>query len=187
MVLTTYPTAGSAVLGMLGLFTVLYYRRKGKGIAALVTLVVFVPLLILTKTRASLIGFAVGWVASGLLFGSGTQRVLRIVVVALICAYVVFDPTMESTVRLATEYRSGSTEERALSYRTGIEKTLSENSVIGIGIKLMDVSTITTIGIPVGSHSTFVSLFVKGGIVGFTAAVIGLVTTMARTVSQVQA
>jgi hypothetical protein len=39
----------------------------------------------------------------------------------------------------------------------------------------MDESTMTTIGIPVGSHSTFVSLFVKGGIVGFTAAVMGLV------------
>jgi O-antigen ligase len=175
VVLTTYPTAGSAVLGVLGLFTVLYYQRKGKGTAALVTLLVFVPLLILTKTRASLIGFAVGWVASGLLFGSGVQRVSRMVVLALICAIVAFDPTLESTVQQAAEYRSGSTEERALSYRTGIEKTLAEDAVIGIGIKLMDESTMTTIGIPVGSHSTFVSLFVKGGIVGFTAAVMGLV------------
>jgi hypothetical protein len=81
---------------------------------------------------------------------------------------------MESTFHQASEYRSGSTE-RVLSYRTGIEKTLSENAVIGIGIKLMDESTMTTMGIPVGSHSTFVSLFVKGGIIGFTAAVMGLV------------
>jgi hypothetical protein len=175
VVLTTYPTAGSSVLGMLGLFTVLYYQRKGKGTAALVTLIIFVPLLILTKTRASLIGFAVGWVASGVLFGSSFQRILRILTVALICANVAFNPMVESTFHQASEYRSGSTEERVLSYRTGIEKTLSENAVIGIGIKLMDESTMTTIGIPVGSHSTFVSLFVKGGIIGFTAAVMGLV------------
>jgi hypothetical protein len=63
--------------------------------------------------------------------------------------------------------RSGSNSARFDIYKTSIQKVLDESPVIGIGIKYMLGS------FPLGSHSTYIGLFYKSGILGIILWVFG--------------
>lgn len=65
---------------------------------------------------------------------------------------------------LLSSYRASSGTARLESYWMGIKLAYENNFLFGLGIK---PRVETLLGIPIGSHSTFISSFVKFGVIGF--------------------
>jgi hypothetical protein len=59
--------------------------------------------------------------------------------------------------------REGSTNTRIVNYKNAIEQVMVKNPILGIGVK----PKTDELSIPLGSHSTVISLFIKGGGVAF--------------------
>jgi len=66
----------------------------------------------------------------------------------------------DSVIQESLSSRQGSTNQRFFVYTTAIDMVLNENIVFGLGIKPENPSRPE---VPVGSHSTVISCFTKGG------------------------
>ena len=74
-----------------------------------------------------------------------------------------------SAVMRLYNWRPGSNRARIMLYENTIKRVLLESPLIGIGIKYTDPQT----HLPYGSHSTYIGLFFKAGIVGAILYLIG--------------
>lgn len=74
--------------------------------------------------------------------------------------------------------RKNSTSMRELIYTSSIQKTVTESVLIGIGVKEF-------IGnYPLGSHSTFIGMFYKTGILGLCVFIIGWIIIMKKVIKK---
>lgn len=163
-----YPNAtaaATAVLGTLALFHMQGLKRHGWFWRAVVHFIIICTLAI-TLSRSSLGGWLAGLLAAHLFFGSMWTRLGS---VALIIAAVVV--LGFSSVMNVGGYRQYSTESRFDNYYRAIDETISSNPVFGLGMKPREEIS----HIAVGSHSTFVSTFTKGGLLGLTIVTVYLV------------
>ena len=163
-----YPTATAATAAVLGSMTLLYVSRKWSGnrraFAVPVLELLIVVTIATTLTRSILGGWLIGAVVANLVFGSSLRRLLAggLVLCALVAA-----PNIKAASQ-ALEYRSYSSESRFENYLYAADRTYRQSPLFGLGIKPREEGN----HIAVGSHSTFVSFFTKGGIVVLTLAVV---------------
>ena len=84
-------------------------------------------------------------------------------------------------VKIASNFiysRAGSNSARTYIYRESIKKVLSENPLFGIGIKYF--IGFSWADIPYGSHSTYIGLLYKAGIIGCIIYIIGFFFLLRR-------
>jgi len=163
-----YPNATAAiaaVLGTLALFY-LYQSKRDRWMHVLALEGLIIATLTITLSRAILAGWLVGMIAANLLFGTAWRRLAGCLglAAAIMLPFVV-------NIGQFSEYRQYSTESRTENYVLAIEETALTHPCIGLGIKPREEGR----HIAVGSHSTFVSAFTKGGILTLSLVVIYLV------------
>lgn len=163
-----YPTATAAVTAVLGSLALLYLhnRARASAITFLAAEGLILATLAITLTRSIIVGWLLGLVAAGLLFGTIWRRIacIGLIVLAIpLSLHVDFSD--------AAAYRGYSTESRFENYFYAMGRTLENNAVLGLGVKPREVDN----HIAVGSHSTFISTFTKSGTVGLVLALAYLV------------
>jgi hypothetical protein len=163
-----YPTATGAVVAVLGTLALLHVqlRHRGKEWAIIAVEGVIVLTIAITLTRSVLGGWIFGAVAANLIFGSAWRRIAACGVLA---SALIIIPHIDMTD--AVEYRGYSTESRFENYGRAVDQTVLSNPILGLGIKPREEGN----HIAVGSHSTFVSSFTKGGALGLGFVVAFLV------------
>jgi hypothetical protein len=155
-----YPTATAAVAAVLGAATLLFVRRSAARPWAGLIQILILGTILLTLTRSVVIGWLAGLAVANLVFGSPARRLAVLVAVSL-------------GVTLFAQYNTGTVSEyrpptgRFENYDRAVNETLETSPIIGKGLKSREEGT----HIALGSHSTVVSAFTKGGILG-----LGLVT-----------
>ncbi|MGE5765672.1 MAG: hypothetical protein ACM35H_00685 [Bacteroidota bacterium] len=151
-----YPTAAAAVTAILGSLALLHLhsRRGDQTLPTLAVEALIVLTLAITLTRSILAGWLAGAVVAALVFGPAWRRVLAIGLVAIMIP-LSFHVDLSS----AADYREYSTESRFENYYRAVARTLERSPVLGLGVKPREIDN----HIAVGSHSTFVSAFTKGG------------------------
>lgn len=163
-----YPTATAATVAVLGSMTLLYLYRMGRGqwraIAIPILEVLIIVTIATTLTRSILGGWLIGAITANLIFGTTLRRILA---TGLLLGGLVAAPNIHSATQ-ALEYRSYSSESRFENYVYAADQTFRQSAVFGLGIKPREEGN----HIAVGSHSTFVSFFTKGGIVVLSLGVV---------------
>ncbi|WP_407656700.1 O-antigen ligase family protein [Lysinibacillus yapensis] len=81
--------------------------------------------------------------------------------------YTGFSQELFSVLNELLSAREGSNDSRTFLITESIRVTIENSPIIGMGIK-----TTSSIGYPLGSHSTFVGFFYKAGIIGFILSLI---------------
>lgn len=163
-----YPTATGAVVAVLGTLALLHLqsRHRDREWAIIVVEGVIVLTIAITLTRSVLGGWIFGAIAANLVFGSAWRRIAAC---GLLASALVVIPHIDMTD--AVEYRGYSTESRFENYERAVDYTILTNPILGLGIKPREEGN----HIAVGSHSTFVSSFTKGGALGLAFVVAFLV------------
>jgi ABC-type multidrug transport system fused ATPase/permease subunit len=164
-----YPTATAALAAVLGTLAILYLKSV-KRVGALVVLIMeglVLLTLAITLTRSILGGWVAGALATNLVFGTGYRRLAACGAIA--AAMLLF--VVQTNVAGVAEYRAYSSESRFKNYVRAFNETLLANPVLGLGFKPREEGN----HIAVGSHSTFVSSFTKGGTLGASLVIAYLV------------
>lgn len=162
-----YPNAtaaATAVLGTLTLFHLQNLKRYGKFWRAAVGFIIICTLTI-TLSRSILGGWLAGLAAAHLFFGSMWTRLGSGIMIVVAVAVLGFISSAD-----VGGYRQYSTESRFDNYYRAIDETMSSNPAFGLGMKPREEIS----HIAVGSHSTFVSVFTKSGLLGLSLVVIYL-------------
>ncbi len=163
-----YPTATAATVAVLGAFSLMYLniRRPAARLLPLLVEGMILLTVAITLSRSVVGGWCVGIVVASLLFGDPFRRV-GVIVGATCFAGLLSVASINLTA--ATEYRNYSSDSRFHSYAHAVSETVASNPILGLGIKPREESHIA-----VGSHSTLVSSFTKGGVLGLGVAAIFL-------------
>jgi O-antigen ligase len=82
----------------------------------------------------------------------------------VVSAAIAFGPDL---VQRAIELRSGSSSIRLLVYKLSVDAVIKEGPFIGLGVKPRTDEAF----IPIGSHSTFISILVRGGFLGLLCSI----------------
>ncbi len=154
-----YPNSTAAVTAALGTMALLYQHVRGRDnpVRGLALEVMIVATLVISLSRATLVGWLLGALLANLIFGSSWRRMLCYA--TLVCALLV---PIAVDIGNVGSYRQYSTESRFDNYWRAFDETLQTSPVLGMGIKPREEIS----HIAVGSHSTFVSAFTKGGALG---------------------
>lgn len=162
-----YPTATAATVAVLGSMSLLHLHRRWRwrwhAIAIPLTELLIIVTIATTLTRSILGGWLFGAIAANLIFGSGYRRLAAC---ALLLITLSAAPLIQGGGQ-TLEYRSYSSESRFENYLYAAEQTFRSNAVFGLGVKPREEGN----HIAVGSHSTFVSAFTKGGTLGLSLVV----------------
>src|SRR5215207_2533918 len=152
-------TATAALIAVLGTLALLYLRMRGRVWAwAVVSVEVLLILtLAITLTRSVIGGWLIGAVVANLIFGSPWRRITAC---AAIAGGILF--FINADLKGGMDYRGYSTESRFENYIHAVDETVRFNPLLGLGIKPREEGR----HIAVGSHSTFVSTFTRGGVLG---------------------
>ena len=172
VVLFFYPIALRAiknkivkVLITLGLFEVIYTTNSRSG---LVLFSVVVVVFFLIGTKKSTLSYIKRNKKAIILFG-----IITFIIIAPIgIKYVA------SKMNSLLTMRADSNGMRVFIYTSSIKRMLRENPFIGIGIKDM----IEQYGYPYGSHSTYIGVFYKAGIVGGMIYMMSILCAAIKTV-----
>ncbi len=152
-----YPNATAAVIAVLGTLALLHLCGRGGRHRAMIGLTIeglIVITLAITLSRSILAGWLFGALAANVIFGTAWRRIICSLLIAGATAL----PIVTDISDIA-EYRQYSTESRVDNYVRALEQTAMTSPIIGLGIKPREAGR----HIAVGSHSTFVSSFTKGG------------------------
>lgn len=159
-----YPNATAAVIAVLGTLALLHARGRGgrhRGTIVLALEGLIVVTLAITLSRSILGGWLFGALVANVIFGTAWRRIFCFLVIAGAAALPIVTDVPD-----ITEYRQYSTESRVDNYVRALEQTAMASPIFGLGIKPREAGR----HIAVGSHSTFVSSFTKGGSLGLSLA-----------------
>lgn len=162
-----YATESAIQVVMLGAMGAIYLIRRRMFMWAILVELSILPMLLPFGSRttslayvASLAFLAVIW-RGGIMLGAILLGPLVLAVVAL------FGPDLvdlfQASAHSVAEARAGSTATRLETYTLAIRMVLEQNLIFGLGIKPVDVSLAE---IPIGSHSSVISTFTRGGLIG---------------------
>lgn len=164
MVMAGFPTSAAMVVAALG-FLALYRcsMLNNKWREAVVNLLMLVCVA-MTLTRTIVVGMIIGYLATNFVRKKTNFRILIIVFIAFTTVFTAswYLSRQEHTgYQSAASFRSSSTETRMASYKAAYELAMNEGPIFGLGVKPRDDAQLK---IPVGSHSTPIGMFLKGGI-----------------------
>lgn len=89
--------------------------------------------------------------------------------VILVLVFANFQGQISNKINNLMNSRADSTSQRTIIYQKSIEKTINGHLILGCGIKDM------TGEYPLGSHSTYIGLFYKTGLIGLIVGIIGFI------------
>lgn len=154
-------------------FSVNFLQKRIGKIAAFFTEILYMLPLVAARTRAGIACAAAMMIISILLvkidvtanfYKKHKSMVWGLGMILLaVCCSVLHEPLLAAFEKVLS-YRAGSTSTRMAIYRLSLEKMLSESPLLGCGIKAM----IPGWDYPYGSHSTYIGMFYKTGLVGGT-------------------
>lgn len=183
-----YSTEGALIFALTALAARLAAAptRTGLWLRLAIDCVALVVLFVM-GSRMVAIGY-VGGLMFELVFGVRSIRqnaMIALPFVVAICALVFLTTGAGSTLQEGysglLSVREGSSKIRMLSYTTAIRMTVDQNPMFGLGIKPLDE---TRLHIPIGSHSAFISIFTKGGIISLTMFVAVLVSIISTQIAR---
>jgi len=160
-----YATEGALLVALAGSLAAvqLHKARRWVLLTALAEAATLAAL-VLMASRTTLLGYVVSSALLGGLMGRRSLPALvagmPVILLAAGLAATAGPGLVADLFSSINESRAGSSETRFLSYRLAIDMVLEQNPLTGLGIKPRDPSLLE---VPIGSHSTFVSVFTKGG------------------------
>jgi hypothetical protein len=151
-------TAGALTLYLCGLFAMVSAVLAGRSRRheLLLEALLFIAILA-TLTRTVLAIHLIAFIASSVLFPDRRRLLLSLLGLALAAIALLSGDLLAR----ALEFRAYSTDARLESYLIGFAEAWQRNPLLGLGYK----PDIAGLDIPAGSHSSFTSLFVRGGLV----------------------
>lgn len=154
-------------------FSLSYVQQKKGKIFQLVFLILSMLPPILTNSRMGIILVAICFIAifPQITSTNSKTKILFILYFGMILTILIFffhQDLITKITKIITS-RQDSTSMRSLIYKTSIEKTLTQSPFIGSGIKEYFNDY------PLGSHSTFIGIFYKTGIIGSLIALVGFI------------
>jgi hypothetical protein len=165
-----YATEGALLLLVVGLFGAIYLanRRRWLGVA-LVELAIF-AMLVLTASRTTALAYIVSLPLLLTLAGRRVVGATLLLAPVLLAGCIVFGThaadLMAALFTRISEARPGSSAGRFANYTLAIDLVREHNVLTGLGVKPRDDAISE---IPIGSHSTWISMFTKGGLIALAA------------------
>ncbi|MEO4001531.1 O-antigen ligase family protein [Mesorhizobium sp. CAU 1732] len=162
-----YATESAMQVVLLGLIAVVYLIRKRRFGWAIAAELSILPMLIPFGSRTT----GLAYVASLLLVVTlwrGGLKLAAILLGPVIVAGLLFFASdivtgIESMAQSVADARAGSTESRMATYQIAVRMVLDQNLLMGLGIKPQNEYFPA---IPIGSHSSVVSVFTRAGLIG---------------------
>ncbi len=165
-----YATEGAILLLLLGLLAGIHAIGSGRPWRFLLSEAAILVGLVVMASRTTLMAYLVSTLLLGAAFRRWTAIALLVAVPTLLIgvpAVALYGgDAINGFVAERNQVRLGSSTLRFLSYFTAIDLVRDHNLLTGLGIKPIDDAVP---GIPVGSHSTVISMFTKGGLVALLA------------------
>lgn len=170
--------ANLLVFAVLLLYPMALYFLKGKPILSGVLTVVLFPVVSATNSRSGILLYLIVLAAYGLFwlqkaffyFYRRNKIVLFVILIAgILGGGVLLWDKIAGVIQSFLSMREGSNGMRTLIYSTSIQTMLENSPIIGIGIKDM-----LEYGFPLGSHSTYIGVFYKAGILGGLIYIVSL-------------
>jgi hypothetical protein len=159
-----YYTEGAAVFAFSGFLAKIYVQIKAPNLAFIVdalTLILINEMASRTLFMAYALGLAISLgMSSRFALRNSVSLVLMGAMALLFALSLGGMGFLETWLQESLSSRQGSTDQRFLSYTTAIDRVLNENIVFGLGVKPENPLLPE---VPVGSHSTVISFFTKGG------------------------
>jgi O-antigen ligase len=159
-----YPTALGMGMIVIMLMSFLYYRsvKMNKLKVALEIGIMFIPLFF-SLSRTVFVAFMFAFlIVHALSLSKGKKLYLNLSILCFLSILIV--PTVffiQEVFEFFLEAREGSTNLREKVYLLAISTALN-NPILGIGVKY----EVPGIEIPIGSHSSYISIFLKTGFLG---------------------
>lgn len=161
-ILSPYANACASAIYLLFIFAT---RNESKvSLSFIVLLVMAFSVVYSTNSRSVIAIFSVYLLYVGFLKVSRGIGLVPVIALSLclVCSVVlVFGHVLLDFAEGVFQSRAGSNSLRFQSYIQAINLTIGTNPVLGIGVKPND-----GLGIPLGSHSTLIGVFVKTGLIG---------------------
>jgi len=173
-VYSPYPTAAGGIfmIVLMMLFTWASIRNKLKNPLFIALFLVNLMALGMTLSRMSMIAFLL---STMIVFVFQKQRSLPWILISLILIALV-TPWIDKVVEIILGAREGSNISRAELYIYSLEQLRSVDWILGLGLKPRE----EVFHFPIGSHSTYLSLLFKSGMIGFLSFVIFQITLLVR-------
>lgn len=152
-------------------FVYIYFKERHTKRFTIVFVILSALPVILTNSRMGLVLVAFNTIVC--IFYTINSKYLAIFfVLFLLCLVIIFEMKYSILYQLVNKIlnaRVGSNTMRSLIYRESIQKALNDSIFYGSGIKS------SFYGYPLGSHSTYIGLFYKAGILGLIFGLSGLI------------
>lgn len=159
LVMAPYPTASAMLLAFMATASLLHNRQRS-WTKRFALEILCLTALVFTMTRTILGGYILGTGLAIFLLGGVSVRVL-FSCAAVLGLLVIWSAGFFDWL---ANFRTSSNNLRFQSYELAYRIVMDENPMFGLGVKPRDE---IVMGIPIGSHSTFMSYLTKGGIIGF--------------------
>lgn len=165
--LGAFATEGAFLLMITGLLALPGLYRRNRLLALLAVEVSILPILLMMGSRTTALAYSFSLLFLIVLWRKAVLGFILVTLPVLLFGvlFVVAGPGMEligAGIQSLMDARAGSTADRMTSYQIAIDRVLDTNVLIGIGVKPEDS---TKLQIPIGSHSSIVSMFTKGGLI----------------------
>lgn len=161
-----YPTEGAILVLTVGLIAAIHACRRRRYLLAVLIEIAIALALIQMASRTTLAAYVLSLALLGALGGRKLLRLLLLcspVIAAGLVLGAIYGPDLLAAwIDAANKSREASSDTRFSSYALAIEMVLHQNPLTGLGILPKDASLLE---IPIGSHSSWTSLFTRGGLI----------------------
>ena len=176
-----WATEGAYLTALVGLLATIYaFTRFGlKALIAVELLTLFA--VYLTGGRTVMVAYMASFAVLAVLVGRHWKTVLVIaapVILGVLAFFVYGLDYLMARFAEANEYRGASSGTRFTSYILSFGLTMDQNPLTGLGYTPFNKSQL---GVPIGSHSSWTSIFIRGGL----AAILAFITMQALLLSRV--
>jgi hypothetical protein len=165
-----YATEGALLLLVVGLFGAIYLANRRRWLGVLLVELVIFAMLVLTASRTTALAYIVSLPLLLTLAGRRVVGATLLLAPVLLAGCIVFGThaadLMAALFTRISEARPGSSAGRFANYTLAIDLVREHNVLTGLGVKPRD-NAISEI--PIGSHSTWISMFTKGGLIALAA------------------
>lgn len=163
-VLAPFATGSAILCAITGYLAYAYYRHRSRGVRVILLSLMLVGVM-LTLTRSATAALLLGFIFLTALYFKG--RGLIILMMLFPIGIVLSAAIVPGLLQDLNSMRQGSSDTRFLVYEKSVQSVVDENQLIGFGVK----PRTNDVGIPIGSHSTFLSILVRSGFIGMFLAI----------------
>ncbi|MEM5875596.1 MAG: hypothetical protein QXX45_03450 [Candidatus Aenigmatarchaeota archaeon] len=152
-----YSTAFGGLMMLLIPMNIAYLKIKGTGkFKIFIITLLIVLLMIFSLSRIAFLSLFTGWLYVNIL------KKKKFFILTTLTIFIIILPSFNIIDKIFLMKR-GSTETRLSLYNMAINEVLNKQPIIGLGIKPRRED----LDIPIGSHSTYIGVIYKTGILGF--------------------